>query len=107
MEAEKTLTFPFGGTPEDVIRERHSEGRTWADITADDSPQVAMVCAADTDQLLTVLDALEVSAYEYDRASVAAGDNNDPDEESRCAAIGKRSRNLRISILAALGITES
>lgn len=96
----ETLTYPYGETPEDVIRERHEYIRNdWgegSDALYDTGDEWLAYMKRD-DCLLIVLDALG-QPVEREDASFKAG----------TAAVLKatRRRNLRISILAALGITE-
>lgn len=88
MTETETPTYPYGETPEDVIREQIREvainttfiaGPCWP----------TQVCRENPDDLLTVLDALKVaskvSSYECDPGNA---------------------HDVRISILAALGIEE-
>lgn len=98
----KTRTFPYGETPREVIEAQFEEhrlidyaGGPWILYKRDgDGVERPVIAVRDTADLLTVLDALRsatMSEWHYTR------------EESR-----KRSdaANLRISILAALGIEE-
>jgi len=109
----ETLTYNYGETPEGVIRERlaalsgESEGFEVADTFVNwggyaDSEAVAeqraiyrgfLATFVGTDDLLTTLDALNV---------VAGGGF-----EGVGSDFARQSRNLRLSILSALGIEES
>lgn len=88
-----TLTYNYGETPEDVIRERHREYL----VANPSAPRysVGALLQTSTDHLITVLDALKRDSWMIveGRAGRSA-QNTDP---------GK----LRIEILAALGVTES
>lgn len=82
-----TLKYPFGTTPTEVIREQVRRGAE-SSISLTDVSRTARL-DLNADDLLTMLDALEV-------ASVRSVDVN----------IRGRSYQLRIEILAALGIDE-
>ncbi|WP_281783739.1 hypothetical protein [Sinimarinibacterium flocculans] len=96
----QTSHYPFGETPEEVIRERLEWFFDSVIIDRRDSfaPCPPILNGNTThpdgrDDLLTVLDALRVAA--------ATGEPDGSD-----TMIGDRSQDLRISILAALGIDE-
>lgn len=109
----ETLTFPYGETPEEVIRRRfdalayaQSKGPGALKEIAVDEGEVTprAICGfRDTDDLLTVLDAL------FDRSIIVVDGNPDGycDDLTRTTATLVRSGQLRISILAALGIKEA
>lgn len=82
--ADHTLTFPYGETPAEVIRERFIEGRN-VSLKIDGKTQ-------GSGDLLTVLDALRWANWAYDTKGM---------EQEALDAL-----DLRISILAALGIEE-
>lgn len=109
----ETLTFPYGETPEDVIRDAwepvnpindiqrvsrecalYTESDTSQEHAADLNAALALLPYKTANELLTVLDALKV-ASKY-------GDDGSPYPDTKKAA----ARQLRISILAALGVTE-
>lgn len=98
LENPEPLTFPFGETPEEVIRERHE----WL-LTPDgigfigdiDIDIRSAACVLPTDDLLTVLDALQLTG------SLATIQANLIEKSG-----AETARQLRISILAALGIKE-
>lgn len=107
MEADKTFTFPFGETPEEVIRERLAYCVA-AEALAEPADALAnwfsnmpqWQFAGDPDNLLTVLDALKWRSMVYmDSDNPADVERNKNPEFSPSGA-------LRISILAALGINE-
>ena len=79
----ETLTYPYGETPEEVIRERLTAAKR--DVYRKWSWPAEM----DAESLLTVLDALRL-----------AGDCGEP------LSFGQDAEDLRRSILAALGVTE-
>lgn len=85
------LRYPFGETPEEVIRERFAEFRVRG---LDDLPENYSAAA-----LLTVLDALKVASQSQGNYRPLDEDPEfDPNEDAYI---------LRLSILAALGIDES
>lgn len=101
----ETIKYPFGETPEEVIRERvpqlamsiwqHEKGTT-VSLAKDFRP----------DDLLTVLNDFKTASETYaerKRSCAAAGEHG---SASGWLKREQRSRNLRISILAALGIDE-
>lgn len=83
----ETLTYDYGETPEEVVRE--------AAINAPDPTEPEWVGFVPPDDLLTVLGDLAKAAAPLD-----------PDEPHMLTIPQMRSRNLRVSILAALGVTE-
>ena len=102
----KTLTYPYGETPEAVIRERLA-ATVWGKnplmvVKAGDPLGRAEYFSAD--DLLTVLDALKIvgSAAELAYVPMCSGE----DREIRVGG-SKAAADLRISILAALGIEEA
>ncbi len=117
------LTFPYGETPEEVIRERLDDSITF-DLTKRDDNGTALYpfWAGTHDELLTVLDALrDVSAFSItgsdesgwnieDTGGVIEGHNDydyrEDAEDALSAMKNPAARKLRISILAALGVTE-
>lgn len=91
----ETLTYPYGETPEEVIRER------WSHLLAfepnpDDHVTQMVVAFPSSDDLLTVLDALLVAS---ELPLVKEGPLKHFNGRDKA-------RQLRISILAALGIEE-
>ena len=116
METE-TLTYDFGTTPEGVIWERVAEWQAAWERGADIGPHGSSLINVHTDpsDLLTVLDALALSAattrYRTDRKDGSPVFNCDG-EGNRLPDYMQRPYGqyeaccLRIEILAALGVTE-
>lgn len=105
MEAETTIKYPFGETPEEVIRERHEwllspEGLKHR-VLRFDGDLTNATPVMPTDALLTVLDALL-------EASKQASSEDYPDlPDDVPFKQNTRHGQLRIQVLAALGIDES
>lgn len=99
----QTLKFPFGETPEEVIRERLAATREKTlRIEADRKIDVWMFTSSD--HLLTVLDALYRDAVAATRQP-AGVDLSFPGIELATPPQTTQGQ-LRTSILAALGVTE-
>lgn len=96
MPGTETLTYPYGETPEEVIREglaalqaAYHEGREIHEQTPD------WLCFVEADDLLTVLDALLGTSVDFHDAGCSV------------SPASSEFGQLRISILAALGVTEA
>lgn len=98
----ETLKYNYGETLEEVIRER-VEGLAYVVVDKHDGH---WLYGGATDHLLTVLNDFKTASETYaerKRSCAAAGEHG---SASGWLKREQRSRNLRISILAALGIDE-
>lgn len=97
-----TLTYNYGETPEEVIRERLTLSRRF-NAQALSLPTLTgggVNWQMTDDDLLTVLDALVLAAHQRVWT-------NEPDTYAKEKARQQRAKDLRRSILSALGIEES
>lgn len=97
MNERTTLTYPYGETPEEVIRERLANATTTVNVSFWPLTHLGFKT---TDDLLTVLDALKSDGENVERTWKRS------DQVNEHAWSGHPSIRLRISILAALGIEE-